>query len=236
MNASRALRHAVLAALLPALPASAASLAAQLETAARAQLARQFDAAGLADPQFQLEVATVRAAPPCAQPLEIAALDTRQPARMRFAVSCPAAGGWRYEYVVRAQVTALVAVAALPLASGATLDEAAVALERRDVTLVPDAFGSAAAVVGQASRRALRAGEVLRAAQLAPPLLVRRGEQVTMVARREQVEVSTSGEALDSGARGAPVRVRNNASGQVLRMRVTGAGTVEPWEAAAIIR
>jgi flagella basal body P-ring formation protein FlgA len=87
---------------------------------------------------------------------------------------------------------------------------------------------TAAAAVGQSSRRLLRAGEVLRAGQLAAPVLVKRGDQVVMVARRQQVEVSTSGEALDAGSRGAIVRVRNSASGQVVRTRVTGAGTVEP--------
>lgn len=225
MDASRFVRRAVLAALLAAGPAAAAGVDAQLERAARAQLARQL--AALTAPQLRLEVATARAVPPCAQALEIQALDTRQLARMRFAVACPGAAGWRYEYVVRAQVSALVAVAAAAVAPGETLSEATVALERRDVTLIPDALGSAAEALGQASRRAWRAGEVLRAGQLAAPLLVKRGEQVIMVARRDQVEVSTSGEALDSGARGAAVRVRNHASGQVVRMRVSAAGTVE---------
>lgn len=228
MKASRVLRHAVLAALVLAGPASAATVAAQLEQAARDVLARQLEAAALSEPQVQVEVATTRAAAPCAQPLAIEPLDTRQLARMRFAVSCPVAGGWRYEYVVRAHVSAVVAVAASAVAPGEPLTDAAVALERRDITLIPDAIGAPEAAVGQTSRRALRPGDVLRAGQLAAPVLVKRGDQVTMVARRDQVEVSTSGEALDSGARGASVRVRNNASGQVVRMRVTGAGTVEP--------
>ncbi|MGH8854019.1 MAG: flagellar basal body P-ring formation chaperone FlgA, partial [Telluria sp.] len=84
--------------------------------------------------------------------------------------------------------------------------------------------------------RSLRAGEVLRAGQLASPLMVKRGDQVLMVARHEGIEVSMAGEALDAGARGAVVRVRNAASGQVVRMRVAGAGTVEPVELPGISR
>jgi flagella basal body P-ring formation protein FlgA len=42
-----------------------------------------------------------------------------------------------------------------------------------------------------------------------------------------------AGEALDAGAQGAVVRVRNTASGQVVRMRVAGAGTVEPVDMPA---
>jgi flagella basal body P-ring formation protein FlgA len=56
-----------------------------------------------------------------------------------------------------------------------------------------------------------------------------------MLARRDGIEVSTSGEALDAGSRGAIVRVRNSGSGQVVRMRVTGAGTVEPVAGQAFI-
>jgi flagella basal body P-ring formation protein FlgA len=236
MNAFRITRRAMLLALVLAGPAPAATLNAQLEQAAREQLTRQLAAAGLSEPQFQVEVASTRAAPPCARPLEIEALDTRQLARLRFAVRCPVEGGWRYEYVVRAHVSALVAVAAAAVPPGEALTDATVTLERRDITLVPDALGTAEAAVGQTSRRALRPGDVLRAGQLAAPVLVKRGDQVLMLARREQVEVSTSGEALDNGARGAIVRVRNAASGQVVRMRVTAAGTVEPVDTGRITR
>ena len=68
----------------------------------------------------------------------------------------------------------------------------------------------------------------MRAGQLSSPVLVKRGDAVLMLARREGIEVSMAGEALDAGARGAMVRVRNAGSGQVVRMRVAGQGTVEP--------
>ncbi|MDQ1832912.1 flagellar basal body P-ring formation chaperone FlgA [Massilia scottii] len=206
------------------------SITARLEQAAREQLARQADTAGLAEPQFTVNVATPRAAPPCAKPVNIEAVDTRTPARMRFAVLCPDAGGWRYEYVLRASVSALVAVTAAPVAAGQMLTAQDVTLERRDVTTLSDAISSAEAATGQASRRSLRAGEVLRQAQLSAPLLVKRGEPVVMLARFEAIEISTSGEALDAGALHALVRVRNLANGRVVRMRVIAAGTVEPVE------
>ncbi|MFB9244755.1 flagellar basal body P-ring formation protein FlgA [Massilia antarctica] len=206
------------------------SITARLEQAAREQLARQAETAGLAEAQFTVNVATPRPAPPCAKPVEIEAVDTRTPARMRFAVLCPDAGGWRYEYVLRGSVSALVAVTAAPVAAGQMLTAQDVTLERRDVTTLSDAIGSAEAATGQATRRSLRAGEVLRQAQLSAPLLVKRGEPVVMLARFEAIEISTAGEALDAGALNALVRVRNLANGRVVRMRVIGPGTVEPVE------
>lgn len=71
----------------------------------------------------------------------------------------------------------------------------------------------------------------MRAGQLSSPVLVKRGDAVTMVARRDGIEVSMAGEAMDAGGKGAMVRVRNVASGQVVRMRVSGSGTVEPIDA-----
>lgn len=236
MKASCVPRRALLVALLLAGPAGAATLNAQLEQAARAQLERMAEANALSEPEFDVSVATPRAAQPCAQPLEIEALDTRQASRLRFVVRCPVDGGWRYEYVVRGRISAMVAVAAAPVAAGEPLTNAMITLDRRDVTLIPDALGAPDAALGQTSRRSLRPGDVLRAGQLAAQVLVKRGDAVLMVARRDQVEVTTAGEALDSGARGAMVRVRNPSSGQIVRMRVSGAGTVEPVDMARISR
>jgi len=71
---------------------------------------------------------------------------------------------------------------------------------------------------------------VLRAGSLAAPVVVKRGDGVMMVARQDGIEVSMAGEALDAGARGAVVRVKNGTSGQVVRMRVVGAGAVQPLD------
>lgn len=176
---------------------------------------------------------SARPAPSCSAPVEVEAVDTRQFARMRFVARCPVAPGWRHDFVVRARVSAQVAVTAMPLRAGEVLTDEHITLERRDVTLIGDAIGAPDAAVGQTSRRSLRSGEVLRANQLAAPIVVKRGDQVLMVARHEGIEVSMAGEALDAGARGAVVRVRNAASGQVVRMRVADAGTVEPLDMPA---
>jgi flagella basal body P-ring formation protein FlgA len=216
--------------------AGAGSVTGEVEQAARALLARQAESAGLVEPQFDVAVVAARPAPPCAQPVTVEALDTRQPARMRFAVRCPDAGGWRYEYVVRGRLSAMVAVAAAPVAANEPLTDGQVALERRDISAIADPISAPEQAVGQTSRRVLRTGDILRSSQLAAPVLVKRGDQVVMLARRDGIEVSTSGEALDGGSRGAIVRVRNSGSGQVVRMRVTGAGTVEPVAGQALIR
>jgi len=203
-------------------------LSVQIEQAARAELTSRMAASGLTEPQIDVAVVTTRAAPPCVQNVAIEPLDTRSPQRMRFLARCNDTPGWRYEYVVRARLTAMVAVAAAPVAANEALTDAQVTIERRDISNIADPITTPDEVVGQMSRRMLRPGDILRSGQLSSPVLVKRGDAVTMIARRDGIEVSTAGEALDAGARGAMVRVRNANSGQVVRMRVAGPGMVEP--------
>ncbi|WP_229519221.1 flagellar basal body P-ring formation chaperone FlgA [Massilia rhizosphaerae] len=208
--------------------AATSSIPVQIEQAARAELEKQMEASGLTEPQFDIAVVAPRPAPPCSQQVAIEPLDTRSPQRMRFVARCPDTPGWRYEYVVRARVSAMVAIAAAPVAPNEALTDEQVTIERRDISNIADPISNPADAVGQMSRRMLRPGDILRSGQLRAPILVKRGDAVTMVARREGIEVSMAGEALDEGGKGAVVRVRNVGSGQVVRMRVVAPGTVEP--------
>ena len=204
------------------------SVPVQIEQSARAELEKQMAASGLTEPQIEVAVVAARPTPPCSQPVTVEAADTRSPQRMRYVARCLDTPGWRYDYVVRARVSAMVAIAAAPVAANEALTDAQVTIERRDISNVADPISNPADAVGQMSRRMLRPGDILRSGQLSSPVLVKRGDAVTMVARRDGIEVSMAGEALDAGGKGAVVRVRNAGSGQVVRMRVAGPGTVEP--------
>jgi flagella basal body P-ring formation protein FlgA len=164
----------------------------------------------------------------CAQPVVVDEVDARTPSRMRFAASCPGAGGWRREVVVRATVSAKIVVAAADVPANRPLRDDDVTLARRDVTAARDTFSDPAAIDGMSSRRTLRAGEIVRRTQLVAPTLVRRGDAVRIVARSGGIEVTVSGEALDAGARDDVIRVRNASTGTVIRARVRDTGAVEP--------
>lgn len=201
----------------------------QVEQLAQEQLAQQAASAGMLEPLFQVTVVkTTRVMPACPVRVQLEAVDRRSPQRMRFVASCPGAGGWRYEMLARATITARVAVTKSAVTANTPIGPGDVELARRDVTMVADSISSLPAVVGLSSRRSLRAGEVLRQGQLASPVLVKRGAPVNIMARKEQVQVSMDGVALDPGAQGEIIRVRNATSGTVIRARVVEAGVVEP--------
>jgi flagella basal body P-ring formation protein FlgA len=200
-----------------------------VQKSAQEHLAHFAAAAGLVEPLFEVNVGkTTRLPAPCAKPVSVEPLDTRMLNRMRFSAVCPGGDGWRMEYLVRATLSAKVLVVALPVTAGKPLEKEQLSLERRDVTAVPDAVSDVRDAVGQASRRSLRAGELLRSSQLTAAAAVKRGDLVRIIARRDQIEVSTNGEAQDGGPLQSVIRVRNTASGQVIRARIVGAGAVEP--------
>lgn len=201
-------------------------ITARVEEAARERLAQQVERAGLLDPQFDVAVVTRKALPACPVAPQIDSIDLRQPSRMRFALDC--AGQWRQEVIVRGAVTARVLVASADIPAGQPLSAADVMLERRSLQSAPDALSDAKDIAGMSSRRALRAGDNLRRSWLVAPLLVKRGDAIRILARHDQIEVSVAGVAMENGAKGATISVRNAANNNVIQARVIAAGTVEP--------
>jgi flagella basal body P-ring formation protein FlgA len=82
-------------------------------------------------------------------------------------------------------------------------------------------------IVGKQAKRALRAGEPLRFTQLMHPILIERGQAVTLVSGIAGIEVRMQGKALASGAAGDRILVSNERSGRRLEGVVGGDGTVK---------
>lgn len=82
-------------------------------------------------------------------------------------------------------------------------------------------------LVGKAIKRNARDGLMLRVADVAEPLAVRRNQQVTVHVKAGAMVLSMQGQALGDGAIGAPVRVMNPVSNKILSGVVSAAGTVE---------
>ncbi len=57
---------------------------------------------------------------------------------------------------------------------------------------------------------------------MAQPLLVHRGDLVTIVFRTDNLELTAQGNALEDGAAGALVRIENTKSNRVIDAAVTG--------------
>ncbi len=77
-------------------------------------------------------------------------------------------------------------------------------------------------VVGKAVRRPVRAGQVLAAADVIEPELVKRAAMVTLVLRKPGMTLTARGQALKSGRRGEAIPVMNLQSKRKIEGVVTG--------------
>ena len=99
--------------------------------------------------------------------------------------------------------------------------------EKNIATLHRGYFRNPEAIIGLIVKRPLRAGQVISENALRPPLLVKRGQKVTIIAKRQGLAVRMTGRALSDGALGTSIRVRNERSKRVIEGRVSAQGIVQ---------
>jgi flagella basal body P-ring formation protein FlgA len=223
---------AVIGALLM-LSAAAANAAwqdtAAIRAAAEATARQPFDAMGgdisvaadALDPRLLL--------PACDQPLAGDLPPTGQEtSRVTVEVRCPGSRPWRLFVPVRVTVRKDILVAAVPLERGKLLAAGDVILAQREVGASPGGyFTTADAAVGQIVRRSVPAGTVLSPAMLDAPVLIRRGQSVTLAARSGPIAVQMAGVARSDGALGQVIGVENTSSRKVLQGIVLNEKSVE---------
>ncbi|MBN4094312.1 MULTISPECIES: flagellar basal body P-ring formation chaperone FlgA [Methylobacterium] len=160
---------------------------------------------------------------------QAAALDLTYDPRSRRVAGLVTLGERQVSLRVSGVVVELREVAVLTrnLNRGEPVREGDVALERRPrESVAPDAQGSATTILGEVAQNTLTAGTVLRVTDTAPPDLVARGENVTIVYETPSISLSMRGLSNDSGRMGAVVNVVNVASKKVLQATVIGPGRV----------
>jgi flagella basal body P-ring formation protein FlgA len=89
-----------------------------------------------------------------------------------------------------------------------------------------DAVLDRRALIGKTPRRALRPHEPVRVGDIQAPLLVHKGDLVTIVLETPTMRLTAQGKALADGAMGATLQIANTKSNRLIDARVTGANTV----------
>lgn len=155
----------------------------------------------------------------CGGPLEASLLSgARLQAQASIAVGCRQGATWTVYVPVtvasRIQVWALKS----PQAQGARLGADDVIAETRLVSGLALGYLTDAAQLSRCTlRHPLPAGAVLMSQDLLPDFMVRQGEQVTMVAAVDGIQVKAAGLALQDGRYGALIRVQNVSSSRVVQ-------------------
>jgi flagella basal body P-ring formation protein FlgA len=126
-----------------------------------------------------------------------------------------------------------VVVSSRALERGHVITASDLYVDRQDVTDLTEYCSDPNEMVGLAMKRSVRALQPLRmndldaVARTESSVLVKRRDQVKMVARVGAVSVSAMGEALQDGRLGETIRLRNIETNSNVQARVTRAGEVE---------
>lgn len=82
-------------------------------------------------------------------------------------------------------------------------------------------------IEGKVLKRAVRTGDPIYANLLSRPILVRRGQAVTLLLKSGTLTVTSRAKAMDAGGMGDTIEVQNGETKKKLLGRITEAGTVE---------
>ena len=117
----------------------------------------------------------------------------------------------------------IVPVAVVALKTGQRIGPTDVRAERRElIRTTQNAAATPEACLGLLPARDIAAGEVLIAALLAVPFAVEAGHPVTLVWRREGIELASSATSLASARLGDVIQVRRSGDQQLVRAQVVG--------------
>lgn len=130
---------------------------------------------------------------------------------------------WGY---VEAEVP--VVVAKRNIRCRAIITKEDVALKREPLSRLPqDVIFSLKDAIGKEARVSLKMGSVLRLSYVQAPVIIRRNQEVTIIARGKYVIVRAKGKALENGRLGEIIRVMNVDSKKQIWARVISPEEVE---------
>jgi flagellar basal body P-ring formation protein FlgA len=167
--------------------------------------------------------------PPCRQALGLQAGGLyRQPwGRRPYLISC---GDPQWQLRGRVDVSVFMSVwaTAQEIAKGHPIQVADLVAKELEVSRIQRGFTPASlSLLEQKSGRRLRTGQLIGELDLQKQWAVRQGEGVLIRAGQGSFAATTRGEALENGAIGEGIRVRNNSSGREIQTWVLGKGEVE---------
>ena len=145
-------------------------------------------------------------------------------------------GGQAIEIEPLVSVAPLVAVATRSLAPGDNVQATDVKLVQVSTRSAEDPFYRLEDLIGQQAIGAIVEGQVVDQADVRSPLLVRRGDAVTVYARSAGVQVRTTARAQEEGSRGDLITVESMLNRQRFFARVTGIHEVEVFAHAVEAR
>ncbi len=164
----------------------------------------------------------------CSEPLQAFATSTqRSLSRTTVGVRCTGSKPWTLYVPVQISAQAPAVIALQPLARGEPLltDRLTTRLVALD-QLPANAISDVEQLQNMELSRPVNADDIITLSALQPRKIIVRGQEVAIIADGGGISVRASGVAMESGALGSLIQVRNASSDRSIEARVVDAGTV----------
>lgn len=175
---------------------------------------------GNIDPRFNEKV--------CTMPLEFSL--NRSPmdqANLTALAECKDSTPWKLYITTKFNVMGTVVYSANSVPRGTTLKRSDLELKEEVINKSYYAnYNSIDDVVGMIAKRSIRYGTVIKANLLQAPKLVKRGDDVVIMASTQGIMIRMRGTAMQDGELGQQINVKNNQSERIVRARVSKSGLV----------
>ena len=166
--------------------------------------------------------------PACDQDFQLQLTQELKPGRNPVQVACPSRQAWQLNLMAELQVWRPVVVTRVPLLNKSTIQATQLSLQKRNIAqLHRGYFTQLNQVVGSISKRSLKPGTTLTPSMVKQPVLIERGQTITLRSSNPVVTVEMAGEALRKGRAGELIKVRNISSGKIVHGRVISSELVQ---------
>ncbi len=153
---------------------------------------------------------------------------SRLQGKLTVGVQCPGERPWTVYIPANIRVFGEVLVTARPISRGDPLGRTDIIARRQEISKLNHGYyRQADEVIGKLAARALPAGTPLTPRMLKARLLVRRGDDVTILANTGLLQVRSKGKALQDAALGERITVRNTRSKRIVEGVAIRAGIVQ---------
>lgn len=163
----------------------------------------------------------------CSSSLVVSPVKPFRPGDNSIKVTCDARSSWSLMLNADIQVFRDVVVLRDHIGRGDRVTALSLTLHKRNIAdLQRGYFTSLKQVINNISKRSLKAGTALNPGMIDLPIIVKRGQAITLKVDRAGFSVDMKGLALRKGRQGDKIKVKNNSSGKVLYGTVISADLV----------
>lgn len=161
---------------------------------------------------------------PCDTPLSVNIPENQNGRNVNIKISCESGATWRIFLSGRVTITVPVVVAKSNISSGSTLDDSNLEIIHQDTAKIRgEVYDKYDDFLGAKATKSISRGAAVSKDSIC---LVCSGENVTIAVESVGFKIKTAGIALENGALGEEIRVKNKQSGRIVFAQIRSVNNV----------